>query len=374
MHFKLLVAVNIPAMTEDQGKNQEIQDAINLLEQKKAGQPKNIMDEIRLQELRGKVNTFSRSIYRYVADVMEPYCEEPYDPKYITFIDRTEDLKADFSKKVVCFRLAEGKIVEYYSYPYYQQYSIRDGKVYQREAGPLKHEKRTKRAKRIAVLPEYPRARLYKSFEDYAENYRGYDFDSEHGAYGYYCNPNAMWDWYQIGGRWPDMFLVKDTCVEYSPGERSWCNENEELNAPKGYIWVSAARKKDIAWQEMRDWRNQRAAIRFEKLEKMFASGKVNPDFRGIILEDGIMQWGVYIYHKEDTREMYLEKHGIPTSWRYPIGVHDFADTTQWRSRNGGIRNTDTGESLPVDWHEYLDDYIDALDEDTVLVGVDYHM
>ena len=59
---------------------------------------------------------------------------------------------------------------------------IRNGKVFQREAGPLKHEKRTKRAKRMRALPDYPRKKLYASFADYAENGRGFSYDEEHGG------------------------------------------------------------------------------------------------------------------------------------------------------------------------------------------------
>lgn len=373
MHFKLLVTVEIPAISEDEVKNQEIQNVIKELEQKKSEEPKNLMVQVLPEEFHGKIKTFSRAIYKSVADVMEPYCEEPYDSKYIEFLDCTERLKTNFSKKVDCLRLAEGRIVEYCSYPYYHLYSIRDGKVFQREAGPLKHEKRTKEAKRIEVLSEYPREKLYESFEEYVEDYLGFDFDTEHEAYGYYYNPNAMWDWYQIGGRWPGMFLVKDSCTEYLSGERSWCNEDKKLEAPEGYIRVSAARKKDIEWQVMRNWINDKTSRRFDKLERMFVSGQLDADFKGKIVEDGILQWGTYIYHKGDTSEIYLEKYGIPKSWKYPIGVHDIADARLWKSQNKSIHASDS-EDLSAAWRGCLDGYIDALDNDTVLVGVDYHM
>lgn len=49
----------------------------------------------------------------------------------------------------------------------------------------------------------------YKTFEEYAEKYHGYKKD-EDGRYGYITNPNAKWDWWQIGGRWQDKLLHKD--------------------------------------------------------------------------------------------------------------------------------------------------------------------
>lgn len=75
----------------------------------------------------------------------------------------------------------------------------------------------------------------YPSLRQYAEDYCGYTFDSKTNTYGYYCNPNAFWDWYSIGGRWPFQFLVRDT-AERINGERSWGNEDAVCEAPEGYI------------------------------------------------------------------------------------------------------------------------------------------
>ena len=110
------------------------------------------------------------------------------------------------------------------------------------------------------------------------------------------------------------MFLVKDTCTEYSIGERSWCNSDRKEESPDGYVWVCAARKEDIAWEEIRDWRNQKAKERFYKLEQMFLAGKTDSDFHGEIVPDGIIRWGRYVYRKGSTLEEYLEEYGIPSS------------------------------------------------------------
>lgn len=41
----------------------------------------------------------------------------------------------------------------------------------------------------------------YPSWTEYIENYCEIDKDPETGHYGYWENPNAKWDWWQIGGR-----------------------------------------------------------------------------------------------------------------------------------------------------------------------------
>lgn len=106
----------------------------------------------------------------------------------------------------------------------------------------------------MKALPDYPMKKLYATFEGYAKNYRFHEYHEDKQAFGYYCNPEARWDWFVIGGRWPVTFLVKDTCTEYSLGERTWGDENTVYTVPEGYMWVSAARKKDIEWEAMRNW------------------------------------------------------------------------------------------------------------------------
>ena len=34
-----------------------------------------------------------------------------------------------------------------------------------------------------------------------------FDIDEETGKHGYWENPNAKWDWYQLGGRWPGLLV-----------------------------------------------------------------------------------------------------------------------------------------------------------------------
>ena len=44
---------------------------------------------------------------------------------------------------------------------------------------------------------------------------------NEAGRYGYYENPNAKWDWYQVGGRWTGALRVKEMAVSAQKGEPS---------------------------------------------------------------------------------------------------------------------------------------------------------
>lgn len=57
-------------------------------------------------------------------------------------------------------------------------------------------------------VPDYLERRLipfketFPTFEDYMRDWCVEEKDPETGKYGYWENPNAKWDWYQVGGRW----------------------------------------------------------------------------------------------------------------------------------------------------------------------------
>jgi hypothetical protein len=47
----------------------------------------------------------------------------------------------------------------------------------------------------------------YPTFEDYMKDYHGYN--QENGVWGRRTNPNAKWDWWEVGGRWTGYFKPK---------------------------------------------------------------------------------------------------------------------------------------------------------------------
>lgn len=272
MHFHSLAAVNIPALQENHEENHRIAEYLAQAEQQTPDEPYGIGRKLLIQELKARLNTFSRSVINAVEEVMEPYgCESE---SYYEFCDKTEDVRRGYENDACnCIRLPEGTIVSAHDYQIRKQFQIIHGQVVQKDAGQLHHPKRTRKTRKMKALPAYPMKKLYKTMCEYALDYCDYQYDEKAQGYGYYCNPNSMWDWYQIGGRWPVTFLVKDSCTEFAPGERSWGNDGEEYPCPEGYMWVSAARKKDIAWQVMKDWYLAEARKRFQALEAMFLYG-----------------------------------------------------------------------------------------------------
>lgn len=56
---------------------------------------------------------------------------------------------------------------------------------------------------------EYIKSKYNNNYKAFIENWFDYVQDPETGAWGYYANPNAKWDWYTIGGRWRGYFPIK---------------------------------------------------------------------------------------------------------------------------------------------------------------------
>ena len=375
MHFRTLATVYFQPLEEDETCNKTIFELREEVSKQIESGNANFLARMLYQSYSNRLTEFARRVEFEISEIMDRYASEPEDEDYLEFIDVTEDLKQDYAESVDCLKLPNGKIVELNYYPYYRKYKIIDGLVYQQNVGQLHHDKRTKQAKKIAALPNYPRSKVYKSFKAYAEDFRGYSYNSEHKAYGYVCNPNAMWDWYQIGGRWPTMFLVKDTCTEYSLGERSWCNENEEFPAPDGCMWVSAARKKDILWDEIREWTKKQAIERYKELSDIFAAGVMPEGEIGMITEEGILYYkGHFLFKKGETLEEYLKEHTYSDDWKYPFSVGDIVNGDDWFSENDCELDSATGKFEPVDWRKKVDEYVDDLDDEDILVTIDYHM
>ena len=58
----------------------------------------------------------------------------------------------------------------------------------------------------------------YATFEDFLQQEYGYEYCEELDEAGYMANPNARWDWWSIGGRWPGLLKLKSGCRgEYGP-------------------------------------------------------------------------------------------------------------------------------------------------------------
>lgn len=373
MHFHSLAVLRIPQVEEDLNETAKVASELASLERMEEIGPKSIMRQVFIRELKGQLNSFSREVCRGIEDLMHPYGSESED--CYEFCDQKGDVQTGYENRSCdCVRLPDGRIVSLYDRSVYGKFVIQNGQVFQKKAGPLQHPMRTHTAKKMKALPDYPFKKLYKTMHEYAIDYCDYEYDEATEGYGYYCNPNAMWDWYQIGGRWPVTFLVKDTCTEYSFGERSWGNGDTEFPCPEGYMWVSAARKKDIEWAAMKDLYLQRAKKRFQELESMFVTGETEPE-RYLLVKDGsVFSFADLVYKIGESEEEYLNRCRLSDNWKYPVSFCDLVDENDWLAQGHDYQAPENEEQMTLTWEETIQQFIEDLDEDDVLVSIDYHM
>lgn len=368
MHTLTLVTVDIEDTTQI---NVEATALKRLLEAIQTDAPISDRDsfvtELLLQRANSRRDVFSSMVDDAIAEKLEPYCECTEDMRYLEFVDKTEDVTSAYENGCSDFiRLPEGR---YVPATWHGKFCIKDGKVYQRKAGPLHHEMRTKKAKKMTAFENLPFKKVYKTLADFATHFYGICYHEDRKAYGYYTNPNSFWDWYSIGGRWPAQFLVKESCKEYTIGERGRSEEMPEC--PEGYVWAVGARKKDIEWQVQFEFAKNRLTERFYELERIFQTGTLPEGMFGMINEHGIGFLGDMYYVAGETLDENLKRHGYPDDLKYHAGGGAFVDLdSAYVDRFDVLSPGDDRDG----WYRIVDDFIDRVDDNTVIVGVDCHV
>ena len=88
----------------------------------------------------------------------------------------------------------------------------------------------------------------YPTLNKYLEEYYGYRYDEEQQDYGYWENPNAKWDWWQIGGRWAGSLTIEENNENFGIGSQSLFAKGNRYEIENGYKKVDSARIKDFVF------------------------------------------------------------------------------------------------------------------------------
>ena len=80
-----------------------------------------------------------------------------------------------------------------------------------------------------------------ETLEDFVSRWYGYTYNAELDACGYLCNPNAKWDWWELGGRWSDTLKLKPG-RKGNRADRTWPDTKE----PRKRGYCDQAQLKDI--------------------------------------------------------------------------------------------------------------------------------
>lgn len=102
--------------------------------------------------------------------------------------------------------------------------------------------------------------------EEISENF---GVEKKNGVWSRFTNPNAKWDWYQLGGRWTGFFKLKNG-AQGNTGEPGLMTRSAKV----GY--ADEALKKDIDFEGMRNEAANKAAERYDSAMSVLGNLPVN--------------------------------------------------------------------------------------------------
>ena len=301
-------------------------------------------------------------IGRALEEILAPYEENPVSGEYMEFQDQTEECWEAYPKDTVrAVRFPDGSLHGLFSPEFMNDFTIQENRLLEKtEDG----EKETERSRALELLDACPVKKFY-TFEEYCRKHCNYT--EENGSWGYWCNPNARWDWYSIGGRFSDKLLVKKT-------SRSAIGM---VSGPDGYLSADGALVGEIAWEEMK--RRERAAAEkyYGELRTAFISGD-GSDLGPLAYmeEDGIRGWGTMLYKAGETLEEYLYRSGLGKKDRYVMPAYAFVDLNgKWHAQGDmgwfGVSSNDKEERA---WRDEVQAFLSTVWEKDYLVMLDCHI
>lgn len=297
----------------------------------------------------------------YIDDTLEPFASDPDNEEYLEFYDETEDLKEEYdTREITAIQMPSGKLISSHELDY-NRYKVENGLVYEKTKDGT--YKRTKRACSMSVIPNKPAKEVYKTYRSYASRHVGADYNKERGKFGYFSNPNAMWDWWSIGGRYSGRFIVKKDC------EDCWdCVEKEaQKYIPKGYKAVDGARICDIEWGVMNKVLVKTMIKDYYKFKRIYMTGDI-PEKSGLHIDKdkkALIYFGTILYSAGETLEEYLKETRFSRDIKYNVPCYYYLNLeSEWKESNGNDK----------EWQRKINDEIKACDKDMCLAMVDCHM
>lgn len=305
--------------------------------------------------------------------IMAPYWESTEDPRFLTFEDRTETCQTEYLTDTCDFvKLPDGTVCTTGDTRFYTKYEIYENTVCSHRERHMETPVETEDSKQVLLMQAQSVSECF-SFEDYCDKYCGYK-KNEAGHWGYYHNSNAEWDWFEIGGRWSGALLAKSWTPDAIYAYRALASDDPTITA---FSAVDGARKKDIAWDDMRRIRRQMAEEQYHRYVNAFKTKNTKDlDCISAIRDDGIYGWGDLLYKANESLEDYLNRSGL----RDDIGVgfypYAYVDKAgKWHSQGDmGWFGLTSGDKPQDVWHDEINAFIDALAPDDFIISVDCHI
>lgn len=221
------------------------------------------------------------------------------------------------------------------------------------------------------------------------------------GKHYRHTNPNAKWDWYQVGGRWAGFFKLKDADEFGEMGERSWANPGpaevqgyadvttkgeidiegmmaitrKEKNEQFDHLVAAMGDVKPVSWAALREEHENiddaREAYKNSDFKK--AIDAYEADHEGVHLDGWIGDMYVdYYLHLplNQARVRYVE-----TAAMNILTPYAFIKDSQWVQKGDmGWWGMSSNEKDKDEWAQQFYKMFSELPDDTLLTMVDCHI
>jgi hypothetical protein len=293
------------------------------------------------------------------------------DDEYVTDVDVTDKIIAEFNAAKKVIRLADGHMFDRYDDQFYK-----NGNFYLPE-GATELEMTADEARQHGIG--------YESLEHCVKEYYG-GFVRDGLCYRR-TNVRAKWDWYQIGGRWTGAFLLK-------PGKRGIVGKPGLMTeeAPAGY--ADQALKGDIDFAQMRNNAEVKARALW-KMTREITGGlswdswhdtlarygrdniqRTRDEYRGQPAIKLLKSSGRQVHRWDIDDDLALDEDKYVELRRDAACVYfAFVRDSQWTERGSmGWFGMVSDEISQAQWNKMFNRMLDDLPDDVLLTLIDAHI
>ena len=321
----------------------------------------------------GKIN--QNMIESVLDEILAPYWESTEDPQFLEFVDKDDECRQNFKTDTIdAAKMPDGLFCSINNREFTKKYRVVDARIEEKAEDGTYYPADLPDG--YGLCPNRPVSELY-SFEKYCTDYCGYKKDSA-GHWGYYSNPNAMWDWFCIGGRFPGKLLVSPNIQTALPviDINGACCRRPALDAD-GCQYVDGAFKKDVLWEKMQSTAIQAHESAYDRFKAAYESGNVQPlDQLASITDEGIAGWGTMLYLKGESLENFMARNGVGVKNTHILSTYAYVDRDgAWHaSGDMGWFGLSSNDKPELEWHAEMQNWICGIDDDSYMVIVDCHI
>lgn len=213
-----------------------------------------------------------------VEKLLAPYQENNMGDcpmEYLVFHSLSKEFKDEYENGTIeRVRLPDGTLISAYDDRCYRIITKEEYDQAKSENKPVSYRNWPKEVYAIQDLSaingelcNVPLKQLYPTLKEYLEDFYDAKYDEDQQDWGYWENPNAKWDWYEIGGRWSGSLLINSNSegVVGRKGSMGSCKHDENDNT-SSEEWCDAARIKDILWDKMLEKEKEYLAQQYDKV------------------------------------------------------------------------------------------------------------